>query len=113
CPDSRNEPEALRDYLLRLGKEIGHRSVIFPTRDDDVIFLDRYRKELEIDFILTVPKSGVLQTCLDKWETYLWARKAEVATPQCWLIEREEDLGRIAGEVRFPCVLKPVASHHW
>src|SRR5436309_8951044 len=50
CPDSRNEPEALLPHLLRIGEEIGHRAVIFPTRDDDLLFLDRFREELTRHF---------------------------------------------------------------
>src|SRR5271167_2758087 len=46
CPDSRHEPEALLHFLLTLGPELGRGSVIFPTRDDDVLFLDRYRDKL-------------------------------------------------------------------
>ena len=113
CPDSRNEPEALRGRLLQLGKEIGHRSVIFPTRDDDVVFLDRFRSDLEPYFILTIPESSVLRACLDKSETFAWAQNAGVATPQSWLIDGEEDLHRVASKVTYPCVLKPVAAHHW
>jgi predicted ATP-grasp superfamily ATP-dependent carboligase len=86
CPDSRNEPEALLARLLVLGRELGQRSVIFPTRDDDVIFLDRYRRELEPYFALTIPDGPVVRACLDKWETYLWAGKAGVLTPKCWLV---------------------------
>jgi predicted ATP-grasp superfamily ATP-dependent carboligase len=113
CPDSRNEPEHLLAYLLKMGRQIGHRSVIFPTRDDDVLFLDRFRRELEDYFVPVAPESSVLRACLDKWETYLCAQRAGVSTPTCWLIEQEEDLRRIASEVTFPCVLKPVAAHHW
>src|ERR1017187_9589024 len=51
CPDSRNQPEQLLAYLLEMGRQIGHRSVIFPTRDDDVLFLDRFRGELERHFV--------------------------------------------------------------
>src|SRR5579864_9301459 len=72
CPDSRGGPEALRTRLIQMGRETGHRSVIFPTRDDDVVFLDRFRKELEPYFVLTVPESSVLQACLDKSETCSW-----------------------------------------
>src|SRR4051794_6728413 len=45
-PDSRTEPEALLSYLLRMGSTFPERPVIFPTRDDDVLFLDRYRTQL-------------------------------------------------------------------
>src|SRR5205085_4489185 len=44
CPDSRSEPEALLERLLKMKPEIGQ-GVIFPTRDDDVVFLDRFRDE--------------------------------------------------------------------
>src|ERR1035441_2316502 len=60
-----------------------------------------------------VPESSVLRACLNKWETYLCAQRAGVATPQCWLIGNMEDLWRIVPEVTYPCVLKPVAAHHW
>src|SRR5437867_4616910 len=43
CADSRREPEALVAYLVKLGQELGNRAVIFPTRDDDLVFLDRFR----------------------------------------------------------------------
>lgn len=113
CPDSRNEPEALLKYLIGLGKEIGHRSVIFPTRDDDVVFLDRFRSELEPYFILTVPKSSALNVCLSKWETFLLARRTHVPTPKCWSVDGEEELRQVLPEITYPCVIKPVASHHW
>ena len=112
-PDSRNESEALLAHLMNLGEEIGHRSVIFPTRDDDLVFLDRYREVLEPLFVLAVPERAALEVCLSKWETYLWAKRLEVATPRCWLVETEQELLRIAPDVAYPCVAKPVASHHW
>src|SRR5712691_1463403 len=46
CPDSRDEPEALMAFLLRIGETLEFPGVIFPTRDDDLMFLDRYRAEL-------------------------------------------------------------------
>jgi predicted ATP-grasp superfamily ATP-dependent carboligase len=113
CPDSRDQPERLLEYLIRLGKQLGRPAVIFPTRDDDVVFLDRYRDELQRYFRLVTPQSAVIRTCLDKWETYLHAQRAGVPSPKCWVIENEEDLQRVAAEAAYPCVLKPVASHHW
>jgi D-aspartate ligase len=113
CPDSRTQPEALLVYLLRLGQEIGHHAVIFPTRDDDLVFLDRFRTELTPYFSLAIPESPVLNACLNKWETYLWAQRAEVATPRCWSIEGAEDLHGIFHQLTYPCVLKPLSSHTW
>lgn len=113
APDSRNEPEALLAYLLELGTRLGHRAVIFPTRDDDVMFLDRYRAQLSPLFHLAVPADDVVEACLNKWETFQWAERAGVQTPRCWLIENPEDLPRVIPEVTYPVVLKPLAAHHW
>jgi D-aspartate ligase len=112
CPDSRKDPEALLAFLLRRGERSG-RGVIFPTRDDDVLFLDRFRKELEPYYSLVVPPSSAITVCLDKWQTYLCSKQAGVSTPKSWLVEGEEDLGRAMQEATYPCVLKPLAAHHW
>jgi len=113
CPDSRNEPEALLAFLLKLGPRLGPHAVIFPTRDDDLVFLDRFRDDLTRYFHLVVPESSVLSACLNKWETYSWAQQAGVATPKCWLIEGDSDMQRIMTGLSYPCVLKPVAAHYW
>jgi predicted ATP-grasp superfamily ATP-dependent carboligase len=113
CPDSREQPERLLEYMIELGKKLGRPAVLFPTRDDDVVFLDRYRDELQPYFRLVTPRSAVIRACLDKWETYLHAQRAGVPAPKCWMIESEEDLRRVGEQAAYPCVLKPVASHHW
>jgi len=113
CPDSRNEPEALFPFLQRMGEELRHRAVIFPTRDDDVLFLDRYREQLSPYFELLIPESSVLQACLDKWQTYQWALRAGVGAPRSWLIHGEQDLRRVIPELTYPCIMKPVESFHW
>src|SRR5262249_24751276 len=110
---SRREPEALLAYLIQLGKQIGSRSLIFPTRDDDVLFLDRFRDELEPFFIATIPAHSVLHACLDKSETAIWAQLAGVPAPQCWLIKGQDDLSSVLPQLKYPCVLKPVEAHHW
>lgn len=113
CPDSRNEADALLAFLIQMGQSMDKRAVLFPTRDDDLVFLDGHRAELEPYFHLVMSASAALRACLDKWETYLWAERAGIPAPRSWLIEGPEDLTRVLPEVTYPCVLKPLASHHW
>jgi predicted ATP-grasp superfamily ATP-dependent carboligase len=113
CPDSRHEPERLLDFMIRLGNSFPEPSILFPTRDDDVLFLDRFRERLSECFILVLSPPEPLRTALDKWETYRFARAAGMAVPGTWQVESPEDLDRAASEARFPCVLKPVSAHHW
>jgi D-aspartate ligase len=113
CADSRKDPETLLTQLTGLGARLGHRAVLFPTRDHDLVFLDRFRRELEPYFVLVVASREALERCLNKWDTYCLATQAGVPTPKSWLVEDAEDLRKAAGEVAYPCVLKPVAAHHW
>lgn len=113
CPDSRDHPEELLSFLLRLGKELPSHAVLFPTRDDDILFLDRYRDLLEPYFDPAIPRSEVIAACLDKWETYLWASKAGIDTPRCWVAQNAEELRHVAAAVIYPCVMKPLSSHLW
>jgi D-aspartate ligase len=113
CPDSREQPEELLRFLLQLGAGLPVRALIFPTRDDDVLFLDRYREPLKSSFDLVLASAEAVKAALDKWETYLAARRAGVESPRCWLVRDEEELGRAAAEVAYPCVVKPLSSHLW
>ena len=113
CPDSREDPEGLLKFLVRLGEEIGDLAVIFPTRDDDVLFLDRFRADLDSRFTPVVPSTRALTVCLDKWETYQLAKRAGVPVPATWKVERPADLLQILEEVQYPCVLKPLSAHYW
>lgn len=113
APDSRYEPEALLEYLLKLGEQLGGQSVIFPTRDDDVLFLDRFRSQLERWFLPVAPNQAAVRTCLSKWDTYQLALEAGIPVPKTLVIENEPELHRVADEITYPCVLKPVAAHEW
>jgi D-aspartate ligase len=113
CPDSRSQPEALLEYFLKLRRELSEPPVVFPTRDDDLVFLDRFREDLAPRFRLVLPERDVLNACLNKWETYVRAREAGVPAPRSWLIEELKDLHAVLSGISYPCVLKPLAAHHW
>jgi D-aspartate ligase len=113
APDSRCQPELLLRYLLRLADELPDCGVIFPTRDDDVIFLDRFRRELEGRFSLILPNSAALAYCVDKWHTFEIAQQAGIQSPRTWAIRNRADLERARLETSYPCVLKPVSAYQW
>jgi len=113
CPDSRRQPEELLTDLIDLGKSLGYRAVLFPTRDHDCMFIDRYRSELAPWFSFVLPEAEVLDVCIDKWKTYQWAERSGVDTPQCWLLDGDADLSAMLNDIKYPCVLKPVAAHQW
>jgi D-aspartate ligase len=86
---------------------------LFPTRDDDLVFIDRFRDLLLPWFHLAIPPREALYACLDKMATHDFAVKAGVPSPACREIRNAGELAVVAQNIRYPCVLKPVEAHHW
>lgn len=112
CPNSQEDPERLFDCLMSLAPELAG-SIIFPTRDADVVFLDRYRDQLKPHFRLAIPPRDVLFHVLDKYELVRIADTAGVPVPRTARVTCESDLARVPESVGFPCVVKPISSVHW
>src|SRR5204863_9268564 len=110
---SRNDPNTLVTQLIDLGKSLDQRAVLFPTRDHDLVFRDRFRSELAPYFSPVIPSSESLERCRNKWETYRDVIAASVPSLKSWLIQQDEDLRQALAEITYPCVLKPLAAHHW
>ncbi len=113
CADSAEAPERLLDDVLALAQQLGRRGILFPTRDSDLVFLERYRARLEPHFDLVVPSSPALALALDKNETFRRANTCAVASPRSWAIGSETDLLSVRQELVFPAIVKPLAAYHW
>lgn len=112
APNSQDRPEELAEFLLRPTNDfLG--AVIFPTRDADVLFLDRYRSELEPVYRLCIPPERGLRRAIDKYQLTVVARAAQVSTPRTIQIASPQELPRVSTEVGFPCVLKPISAVQW
>jgi D-aspartate ligase len=112
APNSYERPESLVDYLLEAVPEL-EGAVIFPTRDFDVLFLDRFRSELAPHYRLAIPPRACLSQVLDKAALSALARSAGVPTPRTLVVRDADELERLRHQIPFPCVVKPVQSAHW
>ena len=65
APNSQEEAPQLADYLLRVSSELGG-AIIFPTRDADTLFLNRFREVLSPFYKLAIPDGHVLFRIMDK-----------------------------------------------
>ena len=111
APDSQSEPEKLAAFLQQAAGELKG-AVIFPTRDADVVFLDRYRDELK-DYRISIPPRSALIKALDKGSLVQCAQAAGVPAPKSLVAHNLEELKRVPAELGFPCVVKPVSSYMW
>jgi predicted ATP-grasp superfamily ATP-dependent carboligase len=111
APDSQTQPEMLAEYLKRAADEL-RGAVIFPTRDADVVFLDRYREELK-DYRISIPPRDCLARVLDKGSLVEAAQGAAVSVPRTMVAHNAEELQHVPDQIGFPCVVKPVSSYLW
>lgn len=110
-PDSQSEPEQLVKYLQSVADEL-QGAVIFPTRDADVVFLDRYREELK-SYRLSIPPRDSLARVLDKAVLVDAANASGVPAPKTMVVRNLSDVEKVGVQVGFPCVVKPVSSYQW
>jgi D-aspartate ligase len=112
APNSQEEPGDLAAMLLKLSSELGG-AVIFPTRDADVLLLDRFRDVLSPHYRLAIPPSDCLLRVMNKHALAVAALGAGIPVPRTALVSSRADLDRVESEVGFPCVLKPVVAADW
>jgi D-aspartate ligase len=112
APNSQEDSDELLRFLVAAAPELGG-AVIFPTRDLDVLFLDRHRTELQQHYRLAIPSAECLQRVVNKNILARAAQQAGLGVPRTLAVGSREELPRVAEEVGFPCVVKPVSSHHW
>ncbi len=115
APDSRDQPAELLAYLIRLAGELGDRPVLFPTRDHDVVFIDRHRDAIERCFRTCQPAGDVLDRVMNKWRLVQAAAACGTGVPRTWLLEGPADLPQVLeqGADAFPMVIKPAYAYQW
>ena len=111
-PNSQEHPEKLLEFLLDAADEL-RGGVIFPTRDFDVLFLDRYREALGTHYRLAIPPCETLHRVVDKYALACAAQQAGLPVPKTMILRGEEELDQVTKEIGFPCVAKPVSSYQW
>ena len=112
-PDSLTQSEELYEFIVKLSRGEEKKPIIFPTRDHDVLFLDRFRDKLKPYVIIPQPSKEVINTVLNKWELYKVARKLDIPVPETFYISSEKDLNLILSKLNYPVLLKPVYAADW
>ncbi len=111
-PNSQEQPEELADFLLHAASR-WRGAIVFPTRDADVLFLDRFRGDLEQYYKLAIPSTEVLLRVMNKGALAELAAGEGIPVPPTTVVSNAVQLKQGADAVGFPCVVKPVSSIHW
>jgi len=113
APNGRDEPEALCDFLVKAGAGFPCKPVVFPTRDFDVIFLERFHDALAPWYVLPQPDDSPILRMMDKLELADVATKLGLPTPRTASCDSAESLELQASAMRFPVIAKPRYAFQW
>jgi D-aspartate ligase len=99
------------DWLVHDGPREG---VILPCTDEGLELIARHRDRLvELGYHPAEADDETVLTMLNKERTYALARELGVPAPLSFGVRTMLDVERAALEMHYPCLLKPVYSHHF
>ncbi|HYQ86395.1 MAG TPA: carboxylate--amine ligase [Bacteroidota bacterium] len=104
----RARPEKTVEFLLKVGKSIGKRSVLINTADEGALLLAEHAEALREWFIFPSVPPELVRSLTSKKEMYHLARKHGVQTAETEFPESREDVVRYLDRAVFPVMLKGI-----
>jgi D-aspartate ligase len=110
-PPVESAPAAWMEVLGLVGSRLDRPGVLVPTGDAHALLVTRNEPALRRSFQFVVPPREVVERIVDKRLQYAAAREAGVPVPNTHYPASVEDLRGLVADLRFPCLVKPYASH--
>lgn len=111
CPSVKNE-EIFLSFLEDLVKKEGLEGwVVYPTNDETVYLLSKYKDVLEKYLCIPTPTWEVTKHLYDKRLTHELADRLGISIPKTWYPDSLEDVLRL--EIAFPVIIKPTIKDHF
>jgi predicted ATP-grasp superfamily ATP-dependent carboligase len=109
---SLRDEQGIVETILEVGRREGLEGwVLYPTREEIVAALSRYRSALAEWFRVPTPAWRTVQWAWDKRNTYRLAQDLGIPAPRTWYPRDVGDLARIEAEP--PLVIKPAIKEHF
>lgn len=111
-PRLRTEKEIV-ETLLGVADRVGlHGCLLYPTREEIVAAVSRFKPELGRAFRIPTPEWSVVQWAWDKRNTYRLAAELGIPVPATWYPESIDQLPASRG-VRWPLAIKPAIKENF
>jgi len=100
--------------LVELASELDACAVLYPCSDEAVLVLSEHREELRALYHLALPEADVVRMLMDKVAFLRFAAEQGLPIPETFILQNRADAERVAGELGYPCILKPpMKSARW
>ncbi len=106
CPYPLDDERGFIDLLLQIGASLKRKAVLFPCLDEWVFAVARHASELADYYILPFSDIETVERILDKDLLYRKCEERGIPIPRTFYVgERSRE--QIAGEISYPCIVKP------
>jgi len=110
CPNPLEDEKGFIAYLLDNAKHFGDGTVLFPTNDEWVLAVARYRTQLETCYRIPFSEFSVIDAVLDKRRLYADAHHLGIPIPRTYSLA---DPKATAKEIRYPAIVKPAEQRRF
>jgi predicted ATP-grasp superfamily ATP-dependent carboligase len=105
-----NEDAVIAD-LIAVGRTLGAKAPLLITKDEPVLWISRNRDVLSEFFEIALPSAETVQLLMDKTRFDSLARERDWPIPRTWRAATRDELEQAAGQIPFPCILKPAVKN--
>ena len=108
-PSPGTKPEAFIDYLLDELKQRPY-DVLFPMEEETLLLVAKNKERISKLTYLLIPDYEKIEFARNKKNIIKKAQELDIPCPKTWFIEDISEIEKIAGEIRYPVVIKPQVS---
>jgi D-aspartate ligase len=112
CPYPLDDERGFVDLLMEIGGALKRKAVLFPCLDEWVFAVARHASELGEFFVLPFSDLETVERILDKNLLYRKCEERRIPIPRTFYVG-EQSPERIAGEISFPCIVKPALQREF
>src|SRR2546422_11367 len=109
CPNPLEGGRGFVQYLLDNAKR-WEGAVLFPTNDEWVMAVARYRSQLEACYRIPFSELSVIEAVLDKRRLYADAHQLRIPIPKTFTLNDPKATSR---EIRYPAIVKPAEQRRF
>ena len=110
CPNPLEDEKAFVEYMLDNASHFGEGAVLFPTNDEWVMAVARYRSRLETCYRIPFSELSVIEAVLDKRRLYRDAHHLGIPIPRTYTLD---DPKATAKAIRYPAIVKPAEQRRF
>lgn len=104
-----DKEESLLELLEGIGQISRHKSLIYCSHDNYLLFIDKYKEWLNKYFYLFLPKRQPLKEVMNKEKMCKLAKKTGFDTPVTFY-SNDNSLEEISNKITYPAIIKPLYS---